>query len=506
MSSRLSSHPSRASTVSSGLSGARRLQTTEPVLSRADCETLFHRIVGFRKGTADLTVSIRTTWSLNFRWARSRPTTSGDTTEYLVTIGCGAVGNMVNADVTRLDDASLKTAVQALEQQLASNGPSPSQINLLGPQQYLEPKLWSDATAQAGMQLLSDAARHGVEPTLHSTAVGKMVAAGYTEVGAASWAIFNTKGLAAYAAVTGANYSETMRNIDGTASGWAGQRNLEWARLDTATLAKMAMERCVASANPVAIEPGRYTAILTADMVGLMLDMVMQQLERADAEGGGTVFSGSQPGTTKLGQQVLDARLTMTSDPMDPDCGFIPFDPEGNPYPKTTWIENGVLKAMAYDRAYAQKHFGTDVALPNPQTFRCSGGPTATTSVDEMIATTGRGILVTHCGMMSIDDRETLSVTTVTRDGLWLVEHGKISHPIKNMWINESPMFVFNRVLQIGPTVVTKGVQQYSGGIFDDVSVLRDLPSRAVCDGLVLIAAPPMKVQDFNFIRLTDAV
>jgi predicted Zn-dependent protease len=131
-----------------------------------------------------------------------------------------------------------------------------------------------------------------------------------------------------------------------------------------------------------------------------------------------------------------------------------------------------------------------------------SGGPTATTTIEEMIASTGRGILVTHCGMMRIDDHKLLTLSAVTQDGLFLIEHGKISHPIKNMWINESPMFIFNKILQIGSTIVTKGVQSYVG----DGSVMRDLPARAVCDGTVLLACPPIKVQDFNFTRLTDAI
>lgn len=465
------------------------------ILSRADSEALFKRIVSFGTGNAETTVTIRSTWMAGFRWGRNRPTTSGDTIERVATITRNQGGVEATVEVTKLDDIYLKQIVQDLDKQLASAPAQPEGLGLLPPQQYLEPKIWDDETYKMSVMDLSAAVRDTVGPVIGAN----LVAAGDAEVGAASWAIFNTRGLVAYAAVTGARYTETIRNLDGSASGWAGERALRWTTLAPAALSQRALRKCVASAHPVAVEPGRYTAILEPSVVCLLFDFAVRAMDRDQAESGGSVYSGDKPGTSKIGTQVFDHRFTITSDPMDPECGYIPFDPEGNPYTKVTWVENGILKALSYNRAYARSKLQSDVALPNPRTFRVSGGET---SIEEMIATTDRGILVTHCGRMHLDDPEHLMGTAVTQDGLFLIEGGKMTHPIKNMWINESPMSAFNSVLQVGKPALTHGIQQFGFG----GSTLYDLPVRAVCDGSALSVVPPLKVQDFNFTRITDAI
>jgi predicted Zn-dependent protease len=486
---------SSPSSSSARSSRPRRLLADDArVMSRAECEALFHRIVGFGTGGGDTTVSIRSTWTGSFRWGRNRPTTSGDTTNRSATITRSKNGASVSQEVTKLDDASLKQSVQAIEQELASQQGDPQVLGLLGPQQYLDPKLWNDATARLKVQDLSQSVRGTVSPIVDA----KLVAAGYAEVGATAWGIFNTQGLVAYGSATGAMYTETIRNMEGSASGWAGKSHTDWSQLGALSLSSIALRKCAESANPVAIEPGRYTAILEPDVVSRMFSWAVEAMERVEAEGGGSYFSGKQSGTTKLNTQVLDSRITITSDPTDPECGYLPFDPDGNPYQKVTWVENGILKNLAYSRAYAHRKLGTDVALPNPQAFRISGG---TTSIEEMIKTTERGVLVTNTSGLREDDHKSLNLTAVTRNGLWLIENGKITHPIKNFWFNESPMFVFNKIVQLGPPVRTYGADRQSGG-----GVLRDIPARALNDGRQPIVAPALKVQDFNFTRLTDAI
>jgi predicted Zn-dependent protease len=176
----------------------------------------------------------------------------------------------------------------------------------------------------------------------------------------------------------------------------------------------------------------------------------------------------------------------------------MPFDPTGNPYGKVTWVENGILKALAYDRAYARKKLNSDIPLPNPMAFRVSGGDT---SVEQMIAATERGLLVTNTSGVVAANQATLTVSSVTRDGLFLIEHGKITHPVKNMWFTESPMTAFNKITHLGPPERT-----YGAGKLGWAGVLRDLPSRAVNDGREPIVVPPLRVEDFHFTRLIDAV
>ena len=481
----------------------RLLDTTLPsgrILSQAECEALFTRIVKLTTGGGDTIVNIRATWTSTIRWARNRPTTIGDTVERFATITRTQPGKFVTVELDRLDDATLKEAVQVLEKRLAELQPSEDGgAALLPKQDYLPASTWSDATYNMSPRSLSDAARMSVDPVVDA----KLDAVGYAALGATARAVFNTRGLNAYAAATGAMYSETVRNEAGTASGWAGRAHMDWAKLDPTTLSKTALERCIKSANPSAVEPGRYTAILDPDIVGRMFSFAVEAMDRDRAETSKTVYTltppkGNQRGTTKIGLPVFDSAITITSDPGDPECGYIPFDPEGNPYGKVTWVEKGVLKALAYDRAYAEQYLRSETPLLNPQAFRVSGGAT---SLGEMIASTERGIYVTHTSGLEQYDRERIGLTAVTRDGLWLIEHGEITRPIKNLWINDSPMVVFNQIVQIGPAVRTYGaVRQGWGG------VLRDLPSRALNDGHTPIVAPPVKVKDFLFTRLTDAV
>jgi predicted Zn-dependent protease len=166
---------------------------------------------------------------------------------------------------------------------------------------------------------------------------------------------------------------------------------------------------------------------------------------------------------------------------MDPDLGFVPFDWSGEPYLDTKWIEHGVLKELAYPRAYGLRALNKDRALSNSRAFRLSGPTTGGVTVEEMIASTTRGVLVTRFSGVTVVHEPSMLLTGTTRDGLWLVEHGKISKAIKNFRFSESPFFAFNNVEQIGAPV----------------RVFRpDAP--AVCSAIT--------VHDFSFTGLSDAV
>ena len=466
------------------------------VWSRADVEALFKRIVAITRGGGDTEMTLRLTWTGNLRWGRNRPTTAGDTTELYANITRIRNGVRVDTTCDQFDDAALTKSIHELESRLVEAPPADSQnptLPMLSKQTYLPVTTWDEATAGMTMRQLSDAARRSVDPVVDS----KLFAAGYVAVTAALWAIYNTRGLDAYATASGAVYTETVRDLEGTASGWAAKSHQDWNKLDVMALSGTALRTCKTSAGAVAIEPGRYTTILTPGLVGLLMFDAVKAMDRNAAETGKTVYTLTK-GVSKLGKQVFDSRLTITSDPQDPECGFMPFDPEGNPYSKVTWVENGVLKALSYDRDYARRKLNSDTPLPNPLAFRMSGG---TTSIEEMIASTERGLLLNHMSKVTIDDPELLLVSSLTRDGVWLIERGKITHPVKNMWFTESPMTAFNKITHLGPPERTPGVSELGW-----LGVLRDLPSRAVNDGRVPIVAPALRVEDFHFTRLIDAV
>jgi predicted Zn-dependent protease len=190
-----------------------------------------------------------------------------------------------------------------------------------------------------------------------------------------------------------------------------------------------------------------------------------------------------------LGDKVVDERITISSDPMDPDAGFPPFSAQDagftfEPvYHAATWIKNGVLTELAYDRHYAIEKLGLSADKPNPFAYRMTGGDT---SVAEMISTTKRGLLVTRFSNLLRLDDHSLLIRGYTRDGLWLIQDGQISKPVKNMVCTESVMFALNNVLQLG---VPQRVYHPGWGYWP-------MP----------VIVPPLKIADFSFTALADAI
>ena len=441
-------------------------------MTREDCDALFKRIQQLSTGGGDLSVRIDSYWTGNFRWARNTPTTAGDTANHRVSITRDIRGAMGNVQTNKFDDASLSLALRTAERVIQFYGENPDATPLPGKQEYLKPQLWSDTTYGLDAEPRSNAARALAEPSLQA----KLLSAGYLEVSAHAAAVLSTTGMDAYYAETGAEFSATVRNPSGTGSGWAGVSNQDWGKIDAASLAEIARKKCVDSADPRAIEPGRYTLIMEPQAVHQMMAQAIYQLDRYAAENFNTVYT-LRPGQSKIGLKVFDERITLSTDPMDPELGYIPFDYQGYPYRPVKWVDKGILKELSYTRQYALSQLGHGTPLPNPYSYRMSGGDT---SIEEMIATTKRGLLVTRFNGVNVLHGPSLLSTGTSRDGLWLIENGKIKFPVKNMRFTESPMFIFNNIAQLG-----KPVRVYSGN-----------PT----------IVPPVKVMDFNFSSLADAV
>jgi predicted Zn-dependent protease len=178
---------------------------------------------------------------------------------------------------------------------------------------------------------------------------------------------------------------------------------------------------------------------------------------------------------------VVDERVTITSDPFDPDVAASPFSGDGLPTQRVVWIENGVVKNLDYDRYWAQKQGRAPTGAGSG--IRMSGG---TTSLEDLIRSTQRGLLVTRFWYLRPVDQRTILYTGLTRDGTFLIENGKITKPVKNLRFNDSPIFMLNGLEAMGVPV---RVSASEGGE----------PGQA-------IMVPPIKVRDFSFTSLSDAV
>ncbi len=207
------------------------------------------------------------------------------------------------------------------------------------------------------------------------------------------------------------------------------------------------------------------------------MQLVGNYLDARSADEGRSPFVKAGGGN-KIGEKIVDSRVTIFSDPADPQLLAQPFDGEGLPLARQVWIENGALRQLYYSRFWAKKN--AKQATGFPSSIKMSGG---STSVDEMIRGTDRGVLVTRLWYLREVDPRTILYTGLTRDGTFLIENGKISRSIQNFRFNESPLFMLNNLEALGKAERLAGTEQ--GGA---------------------IVMPSIKVRDFDFTSLSEAV
>lgn len=443
------------------------------VLSRDQAQALVERVI--KMSTADeVQVNVGGGYSANVRFADNRISTAGGVSGANVSVQSAFGAKHAVTSTNDFSDDGLERAVRQSEALARLAPDDPEAMPQLGPQQYAEVNTYFESTAQLGPDGRANAARLAIDPC---RAAGDLKAAGFLVTGIGAGAVGNNKGLFAYQASTSSNYTLTVRTADGTGSGWAGADHPDWSQLDVKGVAQRAIEKARSSRAPVAIEPGRYTVVLEPQAVGDLVQLLAFALDARSADEGRSAFS-RQGGGTKIGEKVADERVTLFSDPADPQLLSNTFDGQGLPARRQVWIENGVLKKLVYSRFWAQKKNQQPDAGTNA--VKLAGG---TQTTDELIASTPRGILVTRLWYLRQVDPRTVLYTGLTRDGTFLIENGKITKAVKNLRFNESPLFMLNNLEVLGQPVRVAGTE--SGGD---------------------VVMPALKARDFNFTSLSDAV
>jgi predicted Zn-dependent protease len=443
------------------------------LMTREQAQALIQKVVKMSKAD-EISVGMNSTYQADVRFAANQMSTSGGVVNAQLGVQSWIGKKHAAVSTNDLSDESLRRAVEQSEALAKLSPDDPEVMPGLGPQTYVPVNGYFDSTANLSPADRARAALTALEPARKA---GDLNAAGFIIVNAGANALGNGKGLFAYNRSTNANYTLTVRTADGTGSGWAGAEHPDWKQLDFPGLAAHAIEKARLSRNPVAIEPGKYTVILEPQAVGDLVQLMGGSLAARSADEGRSAFT-KQGGGNKIGEQIVDKRVTIFSDPQDPQLLAQPYDGSGLPLKRQVWVENGVLKQLFYSRFWAQKQGKEPTGGPN--SVKMMGG---TTSMDEMIKSTPRGILVTRLWYLRQVDPRTILYTGLTRDGTFLIENGKISKAIKNFRFNESPLFMLNNVEAIGPAVRIGGTEQ--GGP---------------------IVMPAIKARDFNFTSLSDAV
>jgi predicted Zn-dependent protease len=340
---------------------------------------------------------------------------------------------------------------------------------------FKDPRIYFDSTLSAAVP---DTQGTLIRSAAALADASDVVGAGNLAVESTSMFVQNTAGFIGYTRRTYGEFSMTARTPSGTGSGWAWAGSEDFSNVNVPEIARRAIELAKRGENPVAIEPGRYTVILEPEAVsGLVSSIIGPSTGFVDAEAadlGFTVFS-KKKGGNKLGLQLTDVRVQLLDDPDDQLLPFSPLTPDGGILRRTHWIENGVLKNLAYSHDYALKQNREPLLSPVKARLEVGG---FTQTLEEMIASTKRGIWVHRFGAVTPVDYHTLLLSGVTRDGTFLIENGKVTKPVKNMRFSESPFFVLNKLESAGQPV----------------------------RGSARIVCPRLKVHDFEFTSLTDAI
>jgi len=206
-------------------------------MSRDECTALAARVLKFTAGGGQTNLNIRSTWDGELRWAKNRPTVTGDRRDNMVQIARIIRGATGNVNTNQTDDESLKAAVAAAERILTHFPESPEDIpDPPTKHTYPETRIWSKGTYDQAPAARGEIVHRLVEPT---RAKG-MVSAGYLSVAAAGNAYIDSQGRSLYAPQTYAECSITVRDPKGAGSGWAGASSYDWARFDAAAIAAVA--------------------------------------------------------------------------------------------------------------------------------------------------------------------------------------------------------------------------------------------------------------------------
>ena len=318
-------------------------------------------------------------------------------------------------------------------------------VSLPGPESYPTVQTYSDATAASTPELRAEAIRSVVAVAEgHGCRASGSLAADKSEI-----AIGNSLGIRAYTPATDASFITVA--ADDESSGYAEWRGTDIAQLNAARLAEIAARRCVDGRGAEPIEPGEYTVVLEPLAVGDMLSMLAYMGMGAMAFQEGRSFMSG-----RIGEKLAGDNITIWDDATDPRQRAVPFDWEGAAKRKVTIIENGFARGPVYDSYTAHKEGkkSTGHGFPAPNTwgpapmhlFLGSGDAT----VEEMIASTGRGLLVTRFHYTNIVHEKQTLFTGMTRDGTFVIENGKVARPVKNLRFTQSILGALSDVEMIG--------------------------------------------------------
>jgi PmbA protein len=391
----------------------------------------------------------------------------------VVSIRTAIDGRTARVTTNRVDEDSLRAAIDDCLS-LASHQPKdPKLLPMPGKQKYRAVRRFHPGTAL----LTPEVRARAVKNVCQVAEKRGQVAAGIFSSGQDQSVLVNSRGLAAAYRHTSATFSVTMQQ--GAAASWAKANSGDVSQFDPLELAKIASDKAARAQNPSELAPGRFTVILEPAAVLDLAGFLFYDFAATAVADKRSCFS------RRVGKTLFGKNITITDDAYHPHQLGSPFDGEGVPRQKVVLVDRGVVKNLVYSRASAKqagtKPTGHGFPLPNeygeaPLNLVIEGGKT---SVEQMIASTDHGLLVTRLWYIREVDPYEKVMTGMTRDGLFLVEKGKIVGAAKNFRFNQSVLEMLRNVEDVGPARRATGEEAYE------------------------MVVPPMKIRDFHFSEVT---
>ncbi|MDM7924236.1 MAG: TldD/PmbA family protein [Pyrinomonadaceae bacterium] len=448
------------------------------LLTEKEVQEISNKILSMVKAD-DAAVSVSSDKLSHLRFADNNILTSGSRIGRGANVTVWIEGKRGAASTNDLDEASLKAMVEQAEK-IARTAPADREyVPTLGKQAYKPVNGYVDATANLS---LSDRAK-AVGDIIANCEKNKVIGAGFHSARVQAGGSATKNGNFEYERSTNVSLSVTARTPDGQSSGYFLRSHFDVGKLDTKRIAGESIRKALEGRGARVIDPGTYTVILEAQAVADLMGSFGFAFNARNAEEGRSVFS-APGGKTRLGEAMFDEKVTLYSDPWHPELPGSQSAQGGIPAERITMIDKGVLKSLTYNRFWAKQKNVDPTPGPVNTIFETSG---KTASVEEMIKSTERGILVGRFWYIRSTDPRTASSTGLTRDGVWLIENGKIAYPLRNLRFNQSV------TQMLGPgNVLMVGASERVGGSEGGGSSASYLPT--------------LKLKEFKFTSQSEAV
>jgi predicted Zn-dependent protease len=401
------------------------------LLTEKEARAICEKLLSYVKAD-DATVGVNSENYGHLRFASNAFTTSGARENVSVGVTVWIDKKRGAASTNEIDDDSLKATV-ALAEQLARISPVDREyMPTLGQQAYRPVNGFAEATSNISVTSRAKT----INDVITACEKAKVIGAGFHQARGSAGASATKNGNFFYDRSSLVSLSTTARTPEGTSSGYFLRNHFDVAKLDTARVAEQAIRKALDARNPRVLEPGVYPAILEPQAVADLVGFLGFSFDARSAEEGRSPLSASG-GKTKVGEKIFDERINIYSDPWHPDLPGSQSAQGGLPAQKIYLVRNGVVENLIYSRFWAKQKDKEPTPGPVNNILESS---TAPVTLEDMIKSMDRGILLGRFWYIRSLDPRTLLQTGLTRDGIWYIENGKIQYPVKNFRFNQSVM------------------------------------------------------------------